>query len=144
MNSIYRYLTQPVNLNRFSWPISGFPSPAAPKPDVPAEQVPASSDNVQEIPTSEEIVVPIESAPPSNVAFTQSSTVLLLILAVSLSFMLGFMFRTLVMKAEDFVIYSPSHHPDAQPNWTEFQRLLQLDALGRRFIFGIAVDHGAE
>jgi hypothetical protein len=145
MNSIYRYLTQPVNLNRFSWPISGFPSPAAPKPEVAVEQIQAPTETTQEVPASEgSVALPLDSSTAIDAISTQSSSALLLILAIVLSFMLGFMCRTLVMKAEDFVIFSPSNHPDAQPTWTEFQRLLQLDALGRRFILGVAVDHAAE
>lgn len=147
MNSIYRYLTQPVNLNRFSWPISGFPSPAIAKPEPAVERTEAPTDAGLDAGRPEskgDVALPVENNTTlANAASTtRSSTALLIILAMVLSFMLGFMCRTLVMKAEDFVVFSPSNHPDARPSWTEFQRLLQVDALGRRFILGIAGNHG--
>ncbi|GHJ89029.1 hypothetical protein NliqN6_5431 [Naganishia liquefaciens] len=142
MNSIYRYLTQPVNLNRFSWPISGYPSPAiksetAPlpvevPPPAPRQDQSTSTDNVG--PIAGESVIALADATASS----GLSTPALIVLAVLLSFALGFMSRTLLMNLEDFVNLSLERNGHSDGEWTEFRRLLQVPFLGRYLVLGIA------
>lgn len=140
MNSIYRYLTQPVNLNRFSWPISGYPSPAIkPEAALPPIDVPPAPTQDQ-VPTEDSaapstgegiITLANVTAPPGL------STPALIVLAVLLSFALGFMCRTLMMNPEDLVNISSNNNGEAL-EWTDFRRLLQVQVLGRYLVLGIA------
>lgn len=140
MNSIYRYLTQPVNLNRFSWPISGYPSPAIkheaalPPIDVPPAPIQdqASTEDSAASNVSEGIItLPNATTPPGL------STPALIVLAVLLSFALGFMCRTLTMNLEDVVHISSNYNGEAL-EWTDFRGLLQVQIFGRYLILGIA------
>lgn len=141
MNSIYRYLTQPVNLNRFSWPISGYPSPAI-KPeaplapaDVPRAPAPveAKPDVDVTVPAGESIIALANATSPPGL-----STPALIIIAILLSFVLGFMCRTLVMSRGDHGYLSAEYNADAHVEWSEFRKLLQVPFLDRYIILGIA------
>lgn len=141
MNSIYRYLTQPVNLNRFSWPVSGYPSPAIkteaalPPVDVPSQPVQDEvRSNGSEIPPAGDSIIAL----PNATTTPGLSTPGLIILAILLSFVLGFMCRTLVMSPEDPVNFASDYSPDGHVEWTDFRKLLQVHVLGRYFILGIA------
>lgn len=140
MNSIYRYLVQPVNLNRFSWPISGYPSPSVKPQDPPAPPLEAAqestSGNSDDPGTTSispiggnELSIAHETTPTPVF-----STAMLLVLAIILSFILGFMSQRLLMHPEDFVSIN---HPDLKLD--DLRRLWQINVLGRHFILGMAV-----
>jgi hypothetical protein len=141
MNSIYRYLTQPVNLNRFSWPISGYPSPAI-KPEaplVPADipptpaQVEAKSDGDLRLPAGESIIALANSTSPPGL-----STPGLIIIAILLAFVLGFLSRTLLISPEDSTNFSSDYNADVHAEWSGFRKLLHVPFFGRYIILGIA------
>ncbi|KAJ9093063.1 hypothetical protein QFC21_006556 [Naganishia friedmannii] len=145
MNSIYRYLVQPVNLNRFSWPISGYPSPAVKPQDASALPLDAPhEESIQPVEAndtatasispisgsgSEIVVLPVPTPQPIL------STTMLLVLAIVLSFVLGAMSQRLLMHPEDFITVNP--HPDLKLE--DLRRLWQINVFGRHFILGLAV-----
>lgn len=140
MNSIYRYLVQPVNLNRFSWPMSGYPSPAVKPQDTDTLPLDVPQESTQPVEPNNVGTVSISPISGNEVVLTETtpqpllSTATLLVFAIILSFVLGFMCQRLLMHPEDFITVN---HPDLKLE--DLRRLWQINVFGRHFILGMAV-----
>ncbi|KAJ9112079.1 hypothetical protein QFC22_006378 [Naganishia vaughanmartiniae] len=132
------YMAEWPRLDR--WPISGYPSPAIKPQDLPATELDVPQEATQPGETNDQAgasVSPLggnDIVPPEATSEPLLSTAMLLMLAIILSFVLGFMSQRLLMHPEDFITVN---HPDLKLE--DVRRLWQINVFGRHFILGVAV-----